>query len=73
MDDVWVSQVDAEHGLQRLQGGVALIPLGMQCLHHLPTYTCYSLPNTDTDKCNSEAARRTKEQTQQELNKAVQQ
>jgi len=45
MDDVWVSQVDAEHGLQRLQGGVALIPLGMQCLHHLCTHTRYSPPN----------------------------
>ncbi len=50
MDDVWVSQVNAEHGLQRLQGGVAFIPLCMQCLHHLCTHTCYSPPNTDIDK-----------------------
>ena len=51
MDDVWVSQVDAEHGLQRLQGGVTFIPVGMQCLHHLSTHTCYSLHNSGIDKC----------------------
>ena len=42
MDDVWVSQVNAEHGLQGLQGNVAVVPSCMQRLHHLCTFVCQS-------------------------------